>query len=45
MTAELSGQDVPVPEMKRDSIKMCDLLKQATLFWNMCYWIYLLEKN
>lgn len=34
MTAELPGQDVLVPEMKCDSIKMCDLLKQPTLFWS-----------
>lgn len=45
MTAELPGQDVLVPEMKCDSIKMCDLLKQATLFWSVWYWIYLLGTN
>lgn len=33
MISELPGQDVLVPEMKCDSIKMCDLLKEPTWFW------------
>lgn len=35
MTAELLGQDGFLPEMKCYSIKMCDLLKQPTLFWSV----------
>lgn len=32
MTSELPGQDALVPEMKCDSIKMCDLWKEPTWF-------------
>lgn len=36
MTADLSGQDALVPDVKCDSIKMCDLLTEPTWYFRVC---------